>query len=432
MKKAIGIASALLIAAGCCSCSKKDNDEKNSKRSEIVTTVSPEETTEKKTESTSKTEKTTADGKKEEKTTAAGSTSAEKPAEHRNYKDSDFKDIDVKLTYSDKKFPYELKCIDLSKLDLGEKLPLCNKGEYADSLYNSIYNFTDKNHKDMPEKGRVGTARLRGDDLYLLVDYSAETMPFYYEWSIFRYNIVSKKLEEVYSWSTDDISKICGEMLIDDDTLFYKWEKENTKYVNAIDLDTLNERTVFEENTDKMIHLYRDYDGEICVNLSTMTTDTLTDHYSYDSEKDRFIEDDAGVSYSIKKNLDSGNLSLGEYSISSFLYNTDNYTFTSNEVWGNVAYADDKRIIIDRGFQLDTYDLIKMEHYSSSTNDIGVVFGVMDNKVFCGLSDIYCLIPEIGVVYKVFEEGEHIWGDGYIAEFDEEFYHCDKIYLLQQ
>lgn len=424
MKKAISIAAALLIAAGCCSCSKNDNKEKDAKKTETVTTVSPEETAEKKTESSSKNEKTTAEGKKEEKTTAAKGSD---PSEYRYYTESDFKKINVKLTYSDKEFPYELECIDLSKLDFGEKLPLCNTGEYADSLYNSIYNFTDENHKDMPEKGSVGFARRRGDDMYLFVDYSAEIMPFYYEWSIFRYGITSKKLEEIYSWSTDDISKVCGEMLVDDNTFFYKWENGNNKYVNAIELDTLQERTVFENETDKMIHLYRDYDNSICVNLSTMTTDTLTDHYTYDSEKDRFVEDNAGVSYSIKENLDSGSLSLGESANSSLLFNTDNYTFTSNEVWGNVAYADDKYIIIDRGYQLDTYDLTKMEHYSSSTNELGNVIGVSDNKVFLGLSGVYCLIPDLGIVYKISENG--ISGEGYIIEYDKDF-HADKLYLI--
>ncbi len=427
MKKAISIASALLIAAGCCSCSKKDSNEKDAKRSDIVTTVSSEENAEKKTESASKTEKTTADGKKEEKTTAKESTSAEKPAEYKHYTDSDFRKIDVKLTYSDKEFPYELECIDLSKLDLGAKIPLCNTGEYGDSLYNSEYSLAEENHKDMPEKGRVGFVSRSGDDLYLVVDYSAEIMPFYYEWSIFRYNIASKKPEEIYSWSTDDINRICGEMLVDDNTFFYKWENGKNKYVNAIDLDTLNERTVFENETDKMIHLYRDYDKSVCINLSTMTTDTLTDHYTYDSEKDRFVEDDAGVSYSIRDELDSGSLSLGEFTNSSLLLNTDNYTFTSNEVWGNVAYSDDKRIIIDRGYQLDTYDLTKMEHYSSSTNDLGIVVGVKDNKVFLALSDVYCLIPDLGIVYKISENG--ISGEGYIMELGED-YHCNKIYLI--
>ena len=431
MKKIISIISVFMIAAGCCSCSKKDNKEKDAEKPETVTTVSSEENADKKTENTSKTEKTAADGKKEEKTTEKGGSSAEKPVEYRNYTDSDFKKIDVRLTYSDKEFPYELECIDLTELDFGEKIPLCNTGEYADSLYNRIYNYTDENHKDMPEKGIVGFARRHGDDLYLIVDYSVEIMPFYYEWSIFRYSITSKKLEEIYSWSTDDINRICGEMFFDENTFFYRVENGDTKYVNAIDLDTLNERTVFEIETDKMLHIYRDYDKSVCINLSTMATYTLTDHYTYDSEKDSFVKDDSGVSYSIKEDLDSGDLGLGE-THNSMLYNTDNYTFTSNEVWGNVAYADDKRIIIDRGYQLDTYDLTKMEHYSSSTNDLGVVFGVMDNKVFLGLSDIYCLIPEIGVVYKVFREGNHVCGDGYIAEYDEEYNCCEKIYLIQQ
>ena len=430
MKKAISIASALLIAAGCCSCSKKDSNEKYAKRSDIVTTVSSEENAEKKTESASKIEKTTSDEKKEEKTTTAkGSSSAEKPAEYKHYTDSDFRKIDVKLTYSDKEFPYELECIDLSKLDLGAKIPLCNTGEYGDSLYNSEYSLAEENHKDMPEKGRVGFVSRSGDDLYLVVDYSAEIMPFYYEWSIFRYNIASKKPEEVYSWSTDDINRICGEMLVDDNTFFYKWENGKNKYVNVIDLDTLNERTVFENETDKMIHLYRDYDNSICVNLSTMTSDTLTDHYTYDSEKDRFVEDDAGVSYSIRDELDSGSLSLGEFANSSLLLNTDNYTFTSNEVWGNIAYSDDKRIIIDRGYQLDTFDLTKMEHYSSSTNSLGTVMGVRDNRVFLGSDEIYCLIPELGIVYKIAGDEDHICGEGYIMELGED-YHCNKIYLI--
>lgn len=425
MKKAISIASALLIAAGCCSCSKKDSNEKDAKRSDIVTTVSSEENAEKKTESASKTEKTTADGKKEEKTTAKGSSSAE----YRNYKDSDFRKIDVKLTYSDKEFPYELECIDLSKLDFGEKLPLCNTGEYADSLYNSEYSLAEENHKDMPEKGRVGFVSRSGDDLYLVVDYSAEIMPFYYEWSIFRYNIASKKPEEVYSWSTDDISRICGEMLFDENTFFYRVENGDTKYVNAIDLDTLNERTVFEIETDKMLHIYRDYDKSVCINLSTMTTDTLTDHYTYDREKDRFVEDDAGVSYSIRENLDSGNLSLSDARSASILVNSDNYSFVSNEVWGTVMYSDDKYIIIDRGYQLDTYDLTKMEHYSSSTNDLGIVLGVKDNKVFLGLSDVYCLIPDLGIVYKVFSDGCNVGNEGFIVEVGED-YHFDKIYII--
>ncbi len=429
MKKAISIAAALLIAAGCCSCSKKDNKEKDAKRSDIVTTVSSEENTEKKTESASKTEKNTADGKKEEKTTTAakGSDPSEKPAEYKHYTDSDFKNIDVKLTFSDKEFPYELECIDLSKLDFGEKLPLCNTGEYADSLYNSIYSSSEESHKDMPEKGRVGFVSRSGDNLYLVVDYSAEIMPFYYEWSMFKYNITSKKIEEVYSWSTDDISRICGEMLFDENTFFYRVENGDTKYVNAIDLDTLNERTVFEIETDKMLHIYRDYDKSVCINLSTMTTDTLTDHYTYDREKDRFVEDDAGVSYSIRENLDSGNLSLSDARSASILVNSDNYSFVSNEVWGTVMYSDDKYIIIDRGYQLDTYDLTKMEHYSSSTNELGNVIGVSDNKVFLALSDVYCLIPDLGIVYKISENG--ISGEGYIIEYDKDF-HADKLYLI--
>ena len=44
--------------------------------------------------------------------------------EFREYSNDDFKRIDVELTYSDEKLPAEVSIMDLSGLDLGERVPV--------------------------------------------------------------------------------------------------------------------------------------------------------------------------------------------------------------------------------------------------------------------------------------------------------------------
>ena len=50
----------------------------------------------------------------------------------REYSDTDFKAIDVMMTYPDAEPPVEISCIDISELDFGEKGPGCNNIEFVE------------------------------------------------------------------------------------------------------------------------------------------------------------------------------------------------------------------------------------------------------------------------------------------------------------
>ncbi|MGN0615687.1 hypothetical protein [Ruminococcus flavefaciens] len=60
----------------------------------------------------------------------------EKPV-FREFAESDFKDITLSVNMVDKEPPVEVSSVDISGFDFGEKVPVCNKEEFAEDYYNN-------------------------------------------------------------------------------------------------------------------------------------------------------------------------------------------------------------------------------------------------------------------------------------------------------
>lgn len=420
MKK---IAILLTVMLFCCGCSDKKQDDDISE--EVTTTAETEVIPE--TEDKDNISETA-------ETPDTGNTVVE--TAFRSYNENEFKKINVTFSYPDKKPPVSVESIILPEYDFGERLAVCKTSD--DSGKYLIDDSIAKN----PEKGVVEKAYKRDNKVYMIVNY--DTMCMYcHEWAVFCYDVLTKKMEEVYTNSAgldeDCVSLnnvfIAGNKLVK--SYYILDEEKYVSHVDIIDLESGRSEevfaseeyytTVFSNGKDKLgLHIFSQTPTS---NVNAPYVSSIIEYDMETGEKKYLTRDNkndlqsfclSDISGYIEKDSKNNNWNLI----------TDNYSIDTDMIGAIIIYLSDKKAVMqDTALgKIHTYDLETMEHYiikpdrysgmmCSFDGNIIMSDGVMYGKP----GDLYYIIPELGVAYK-FAEGIRLadltrYGDG--AEFYE-------------
>ena len=357
--------------------------------------------------------------------------------EFRNYAESDFRTVNVPLTYTDKEAPVVLKSYDIPDLDFGERLAPCKTSDdpsQFDPLNYGGYRWIDNDGVehlqestymqmlDTPEKGAVRGATLIDNLLYMLVNYDHYCNRDH-EWSVFSYNTDTQELKEVYnysgidtSFSTWTIPDIVGKYMV-----LTSWEKEPGTNVNIIDLETGERKTIYSSD-----HLsYINTDGkekiQICESEHEKTNKaklTIKDYNINTEELTTLTENEELKLYSsasselnayLRKPLDARRCQLV----------TEHYTIDTGVTNADILYVSDKKaIIMTTGMSnvLHTFDLEKMEHYVTDVGEIAGSYAAYGENIVIGdgqnyndsQANVYYLMPEMGLVFTLAEQLPYI------------------------
>lgn len=201
MKKIISIIAALTLMAGCFSCSEKKKPESDNKPAKSDISVSEP------------------DGAMEEPVVQQ-----QQQTEFREFKEDDFRTINVNITKTDKEPPFKLHDLSISDLDFGERIPPCKQGEYRDKYkpdFSDIWNpytfYSDDEYMNQhmegweksctePAKGAIQFWRQCGNDIYAAVGYDTYCTGGDHEASIFRVDGLTGEATEIYRHSDPESS----------------------------------------------------------------------------------------------------------------------------------------------------------------------------------------------------------------------------------
>ncbi len=345
---------------------------------------------------------------------------------YREYSEDDFKTIEVSLSYPERESPANISSVDISGLDFGSKVPICNKAENVKTYYSSDYGIPEEytgvdwsSYVDKAEKGAARNCCIYGSKCYIVVEYRASVFGNY-EFSLFRYDESSGKNEEIYSWSSKDIDEMLMETpVLSNGKMFYSVYNKNdkTSKVYAYDINSGGEEIIYESGSfDGLISVRHDDKGYPMIDLYDDTDFKVTETLYYEADSERFISDKAddlggkvfsndvfnGVPYYLVTPEDKNKLDMvSEY-----------YRVSLSYPGGDVVYGDEKMFIVKNYTLLHMYDLEKMEHYILDVEDMG------DKAVYSGgfvfLSSlyreyeapVYCIKPDMGIVYPIAEVTE--------------------------
>ncbi|MBR5683832.1 MAG: hypothetical protein IKW96_11275 [Ruminococcus sp.] len=440
MRRIATIFAVILLTVSCCSCSKND-DGKNEKKSGTTAETTTEEVTEEKND---KNTKTTKDVGNVQNTTpvsgengsgeAAESISGEKPEKKKRYIDSDFREINVKVTLTQKQLPIDIQTIDVNDLNMGERVPVYNRPEFIEEAYKSLRKKENwRERENSPEKARVVRTYRQGRKIYVAACYGVSQTDYYqptelfYEWAVFSYDLDTKKSQEIFSWSSDSIDKKCKGIEFCAGKLFFTVSEPEKNYMYSVDLSSRKETTVWE--TDLDIKYMQSYEERYMILFNDKGESF------YNIEEDKFMN---GSEYTAEVEDEYAELNeeinaRGLDSIGSF-YANDDYYFISEEFIGVTMYAEKDRLILSLGYRIDTFDMDKMEHYYSSLDNIGIPWFAGDGKVFLfgEYGDVKCLFPDTGLVYDVLGKGKYdnmeAMNAGIICDYTEG---NEKLYVLE-
>ena len=339
----------------------------------------------------------------------------------REYSEDDFKTIDVSVLYPERELPVEVSCVDISGLDFGKKLPVCNTEENAKVYYRDMFSLSHIEYNwekliNEEAEGIASSCCMYNGKCYIVVEYKS-FLTSNFDFSLFCYDEKSGRNEEVYSWSSKDINEdYTDQPMIFDDKLFYEIRNssDNSTKVFAYDLATGDVKTVYEEN-ESDIYVYFDHDSNDypCLQLIKNGGEQL-DHLYYDETAESFVADEAndidgkiissryfgGVQYYIVKSDGRRKLDM----ICKYYHVSLSYT------GGKIVYADDKTFLIKNEGSIHMYDLEKMEHYILDVTGMGNECTYCSGMVFTGnwyekyKMPVYCIIPELGIAYVITDD----------------------------
>ena len=401
MKKAAILLTALLL---CCGCSEKKQEEDS--REEVTTASETEDTPD------------------------TGDTVIE--AGFREYNESDFQKITVSLTYPDKKPPVEMEHFMLPEYDFGERLAPCKNSEKPGKYFGGDPDEVMEPAPDSimcnPEKGMIVNACKRDNKIYMLVNY--DNVCYYcHEWSIFCYDILTKKMEEVYR-NPSDLEKannrlhntfFIGNKLVN--SYYLESDEAAHEHIELIDLESGKAEDilvveeeggyVYSSGDDKLIVFSYDYSE---LTSSVMEYNIATGEKRYITEDDKADILSVGVSditgYIVKDNKNN-----------KWNLVTENYSLNTDLIGAEIIYLSDKKAVLAETTmnKVHTFDFEKMEHYvtklenavscvRSFDGNLVIVKETEDNREILrsayysgGKGDFYYVIPELGVSYKLAE-----------------------------
>ena len=347
----------------------------------------------------------------------------------REYGDEHFNAINVSLSYPDAVAPVEVSCIDISGLDFGEKLPVCNRAENADAYYTDMFSYNGdllydySEYVDKPVKGYATGCYIEDGNCFIDVSYP-NMVGEVHDWSLFRYDMESGALEEVYSWSSDSTAVRCdGRFFTDRYVLFSAMDPadHNATAVYKLDIYDPQLTEVYrceEKEKGDYAYIYRNGTGDICLDVSNNIAADSVVMYMFDTDSGEFVRwEDRDVPENTVMTATSGKYGrMPSYLIrpngqrrlemDNKYYNVE-LTFSN----GSIVYADKERFIIRSGNKLHTYDIEKREHYISDVTDMGSECAYCNGMIFIGNRNanftmpVYCIMPDLGLVYPVCDKG---------------------------
>lgn len=339
----------------------------------------------------------------------------------REYSEDDFKTITVTLNYPDKEPPVEVSSIDISGLDFGTKLPVCNTEENAKNYYEDMFSLSHieynwENLINEEAEGIASSCCMYDGKCYIVVEYRS-FLTSNFDFSLFCYDEKSGKNEEVYSWSSKDINEdYTDQPMIFNDKLFYEIRNssDNSKKVFTYDFATGDVKTVYEEKeSDIYVYFDRDSKDYPCLQLINNGGEQI-DYLYYDETAESFVGDETndisgkiistryfgGVQYYIVKSDGKRKLDM----ICQYYHVSLSYT------GGTIVYADDKKFLIKNEGSIHMYDLEKMEHYILDVTGMGTECTYCSGMLFTGnwyekyKMPVYCIIPELGIAYAITDD----------------------------
>ena len=440
MRRIISLFTICVLAAGLCSCNDKKKDGKPELPEDEVIS---ETVTEADYEIGEADENMT--GVVKEKPEKAGeepekSTGGENPADKKTVSSEDFKKINVETVNTGKKDSCSITKYNINRADFGEKLPVCNRAENAQGFYtgsnakrmisgNDIGypDYIDwHEYVDKPEEGILKGCFIVDNNIYLLVCYgivSSTNTPDSgcYDWALFSYDEKSGESRKVYDWSSESIDNICCGNVFNGDEMFFVEKNGDNVSINAVDLNTLEERTVFEKTGTADIFELERYgvnqglkeDMLLYIEIGDfLSKEPVFTIYCYDSDEDSF------------KEISEEELGVSESEEATYSISNDKYTFKMMS--GNIASflidSDDKRVYFSDSDVIETFDIEKQECYVNTlpgSNPFNTVWVSGGKIFFIGnsekiLSDygiigdtVKCIIPDLGLVFDVLDGGEY-------------------------
>lgn len=368
--------------------------------------------------------------------------------------DSDFKTINVTTSIMEEDAPVNVKRIDLSNVEIEPKIPICYRAENVEKYindHNVYYCLDDKGYVisssygikheenalpvydwhdyiDKPVDGYICNSYLRGKDCFLYIRYDSNinTVDCYNN-ALLKYDTESGKTAEIYSWASDDLEEESfGNCVFSSDSVFIMYLKRTENEgisgtswtIKKVDLDTGEVTTALEEtNSMSYFDLNCDNIGNVYYKLylSDEDNNSITKIYKYDEESKKFV---------LLSEVESNDVTKSSELFNGKLYSLvkpenkrrldivcDSYRIGTNVTNAKIAYADDDCFILKNDDNLNVYNITKMEHYVLDVKGMGGQVVMSDGILFFDSGDsgfaqpLYCMIPELGLTYKVGDNG---------------------------
>ncbi|WP_294409843.1 hypothetical protein [uncultured Ruminococcus sp.] len=433
MKKFISILAAITLMAGCFSCSEEKDVKSDSKPVEADTTISE------------------SDGSVDEPV-------VQQQAEFREYKDEDFKTINVNLTKTDKEPPFKLHSLNISELDFGERIPPCKQGEYRDKYKPDFSDIDDPDIDDeyreymesvrtewenickVPAKGAIQFWRQCGNDIYASVSYDTYCTGGDHEVSIFRIDGLTGKATEIYRHSDPEESFLIETIAVPDGKVYIAVRDKGLMYLDG-------DKLVPMHYLDGYSHYLMGDAADKMVFLSTKNIlEELPD--DYEPQPSEYWEERDGKKYLIKGqervyseylpdkdewkeiarktfsqeevysdvNLDAGMPKVygklvahtekpeGKRKLDVV---TDEYRVGTGITGLDILYADHDRLVVKLSNKniVHVFDMTKMEHYVVDCTSLSPNSQYFEDGLFVypsGLGGyIYYIMPEMGLTFTL-------------------------------
>ncbi len=363
------------------------------------------------------------------------------PVQYREYKDSDFTDINVNVS-TRFELPYEENSAvcDLEWID--RRRSPCSYDDQIEKYRPDYFdNITDEEIKQQyldnwskPIHGKLAASCADGDDMYFLLNFDTVCNFCSHEFSVYKFNVRTEETEEVFRYSGLDqkvnpyvLKKAKGKLFVElaENTRNVTDERGETFIKNdyyAAWLDTENNKIVSTGvegnidafsyyNSDDLVILCRDEDQSMVQSSDSGFVITGKDNSS-------------GITYK-KYDPDTGELQdVGIYTSGSLpmIYKNEALNVTQDEerhaiiscsefkletqLRYSTVIADEGRLLVSSPSTWDdvfyVYDFNAMERYILKSDGIGSPIGMFDGNIITnGVNNTYLLIPELGAAIQI-------------------------------
>jgi len=433
MRKIISIFTVLLLAAGCFSCSEKKDTKSDNKPVESDTSV------------------TGTDGSVDEPV-------IQQQTELREFKEDDFKTINVNITKTENEPPVQLHSMVTSDIDFGERISPCKGEKYRDKykpVFDDENNADDENREYMeqadaeweksctePAKGSVGFWCQFGNDMYTAVSYDQYCTDGLHEVSIFRINGLTGEKTEIYRHSDPVRSFDVNDLYVYHDRI-YIYLEDQLAYIDEdkgelVKIDHLNDYSGYfvENDADRLLvvsfkartqEVPDDYEPktgeEILAEANGKKSVYLGEDRilsEYFPDEDRWSElSRVSITKDEANEIDDISTTLPQIYGKLFAWPekpegkrkydvvTDEYRISTGLTGLDILYADHDRLAVRLSSKniVHIFDIAKMEHYVIDCTSLGVNSEYFGGGLFAfpsGMSGtLYYIMPELGLTFPL-------------------------------